>query len=107
MLEVHKICEVLPRRERFNLRDQIERSSSSVPGNIAEGHTSYYYQEKIEGFNIARKEAGETQNHIRTMQGKNYIEREIANDIINRYEEVIRGINGYINWVREKRGDKK
>ena len=107
MLEVHKICKTLPRQERFRIRDQIERSSSSVPDNIAEGHTSYYYQEKIKGFNIARKEAGETQNHIRSLQGKHYITDEIANDIVSRYEEVIRGINGYINWVREKKGAKK
>ena len=107
MLEVHKICKTLPKLERFKIRDQIERSSSSVPDNIAEGHTSYYYQEKIKGFNIARKEAGETQNHIRSLQGKHYITDDMANDIISRYEEVIRGINGYINWVRKKKGAKK
>ena len=78
-----------------------------MPANIAEGHTSYYYQEKIKGFNIARKEAGETQNHIRSLQGKHYITDEIANDIVSRYEEVIRGLNGYMNWVRKKKGAKK
>ena len=107
MLEVHKISKTLPIRERFKIGDQIERSSSSVPDNIAEGHTSYYYKEKIKGFNTARKEAGETQNHIRSMEGKNYISRELANDLINRYEEIIRGINVYINWVRKKQGAKK
>lgn len=107
MIEVHQICQKLPRHERFKIRDQIERSSSSVADNIAEGHSSYYYQEKIKGFNTARKEAGETQNHIRSLQGKGYIDKTIADNIIGRYEEVIRGINGYINWVRKKKGAKK
>jgi len=107
MIEVHQICQKLPRHERFKIRDQIERSSSSVADNIAEGHSSYYYQEKIKGFNTARKEAGETQNHIRSLQGKRYIDKTIADNIIGRYEEVIRGINGYINWVRKKKGAKK
>ena len=107
MLEVHKICQTLPKQERFKVRDQLERSSSSVPDNIAEGHTSYYYRDTIKGFNIARKEAGETQNHIRSLQGKNYITGDIACDVISRYEEIIRGINGYINWVRRKSGVKK
>ena len=62
---------------------------------------------KTKGFSTARKEAGETQNHIRSMEGKNYILKEVANDLISRYEEVIRGINGYINWVRKKQGAKK
>ena len=107
MLEVHEICRTLPRNETFKKRDQLERSSSSVPDNISEGHTSYYYQDKIKGFNIARKEAGETQNHLRALEGKKYISGQAAEDLITRYEEIIRGINGYINWVREKKGAKK
>jgi four helix bundle protein len=107
MVEVHEICKKLPYHERFKIKDQIERSSASVTDNIAEGHTSYYYQDKIKGFNVARKEAGESQNHIRTLQAKEYIIEDQADDIITRYEEVIRGINGYINWVREKKGARK
>lgn len=107
MLEVHEICKMLPRDEKFKKRYQLEKSSSSVPDNIAEGHTSFYYQDKIKGFNIARKEAGETQNHIRALEDKLYIPAKTAREIMMRYEEVIRGINGYIRWVREKRGDKK
>jgi four helix bundle protein len=106
MLEIHQIGKTLPRDERFRSRDQIERSSSSVPDNIAEGYTSYYYQDKIKSFNVSRKEAGETQNHLRAIEGKGYISVTTANDLIGRYEEVIKGINGYINWVREKRGTK-
>ncbi len=102
MLEIHQICKTLPREEQFKRRDQLERSSSSVPDNIAEGHTSYYYKDKIKGFNVARKEAGESQNHIRALQGKRYMDLERARSIIERYEEVIRGINGYTRWVREK-----
>jgi four helix bundle protein len=107
MVEVHEICKKLPYHERFKIKDQLERSSTSVTDNIAEGHTSYYYQDKIKGFNVARKEAGESQNHIRTLQAKECITKDMADDIVIRYEEVIRGINGYINWVREKKGAKK
>jgi four helix bundle protein len=107
MLEMHEIIKKLPPSERFKISNQIERATSSVPDNIAEGHTSYYYQDKIKGFNTARKEAGESQNHIRSLQGKQYITAQRAKDLLARYEEVIRGINGYINWVRNKRGSNK
>lgn len=107
MLEVHEICRTLPREERFRKRDQLERSSSSVPDNIAEGYSSYYYQDKIKGFNVARKETGETQNHLRALLDKRYFDAAKARILITRYEEVMRGINGYIRWVREKRGDRK
>ena len=58
MQEIHLFCKTMPKDERFRLRDQIERCTSSVCDNIAEGYTSYYYNDKIKGFNIARKEAG-------------------------------------------------
>jgi four helix bundle protein len=107
MLEIHRISKNLPMEEKFRIRNQIERSSSSVPDNISEGHTSYYYQDKIKCFAISRKEAGETQNHIRSLEGKGYLPKGAANELIARYEEVIKGINGYINWVRRKRESQK
>jgi len=104
MVEVHQICKNLPYQERFKVKDQLEGSSASVTDNIAERHTSYYYQDKIKAFNVGRKEAGELQNQIRTLQAKGYITKDNADDLVGRYEEVIRGINGYINWVRKKKG---
>lgn len=104
---IHGFCKNLPKEERFRLKDQIERSSSSVYDNIPEGYAAYYYKEKIKGFLTARKEAGETQNHIRILSGKNYIKTEIAQKWIEKYEEVIRGINGYVNYIRDKRGAKR
>ncbi len=107
MLEVHEIAKTLPGAEKYRIRDQIERSSSSVADNIAEGYTSYYYKEKIKGFYISRKEAGETQNHLISLKGKNYISSKRADDLIARYEEVIRGINGYVRWIRTKQNKKE
>jgi len=107
MQEIHRFCRTLPRDERFRLRDQIERCSSSVCDNISEGYTTYYYNEKIKGFNIARREAGETQNHIRKLSGKGYLNPEQSQEWVEQYEEVIRGINGYIRYIREKKGSQR
>ena len=107
MQEIHKFCRTLPRTEQFKLRDQIERCSSSVCDNIAEGYTAYYYNEKIKGFHIARKEAGETQNQIRKLSGKGYLDPKQSQTWVEEYEEIIRGINGYIRYIREKKGTKK
>ena len=107
MQEIHRFCKTLPRDERFKLRDQIERCSSSVCDNIAEGYTAYYYKEKIKGFHVARKEAGETQNQIRKISGKEYLGARQSQIWVEEYEEVIRGINGYIRYIREKKGINK
>ena len=103
MLEIHEFVKILPRDERFRKRDQIERSSSSVPDNIAEGYAAYYYNDKIKGMLTARKEAAETQNHIEALAGKKYLSRTKADSWFNHYEKVTAGINSYVNYIRDKR----
>lgn len=49
---------------------------------------------------MARKETGEFRNQVRTLQAKGYLTKDKADEIVGRYEEVIRGINGYIGWVK-------
>ncbi len=107
MQEIHSFCKLLPRTERFRLRDQVERCSSSVCDNIAEGYAAYYYKEKIKGFYIARKEAGEAQNHLRKLSGKKYLDPQQSQAWVEEYEGIIRGINGYIRYIREKKGSKR
>src|SRR3989338_7268502 len=82
MTEIHKFCESLPQREQFRNRDQIERSSSSVPANISEGYTAYYYNDKTKSMFTARREVGETQNYIEALVAKKYLDRDRADEWI-------------------------
>lgn len=107
MGEMHKICKTLPREERYQLKDQAERSSSSVVDAIAEGYGTYYYNDKLKSFYLARREATETQSHARKMETKGYITSEAADSLIARYENLIKGINGYINYIKKKRSGGK
>lgn len=107
MLEIHELVKYLPKDERYRKRAQIEKASSSAPDNIAEGYCSYYYNDKIKGFYTARKEVGETQNHLRALEGKRYITKQRADGYIERYERLIQGINGYINYIRRKKGSRR
>ena len=68
MLEMTEIIKRLPVSERFKLASQIDRATSSVPDNIAEGHTSYYYQDKIKGFK--EKAVEKTQEQIEKTVGE-------------------------------------
>ncbi len=103
MIIVFNLCKRLPHGERLRLGDQIQRSSKSVPDNIAEGCSSYYFNNKIKCYRDSRKEAAETQNHLREMESKTYITDSLAQKLIEEYEEVIRGLNGLINKTLELR----
>jgi len=104
MIEIHKIARGLPSAEKYRIRNQIERSSSSVVDNIAEGYSSYYYKDKIKGMLIARKEIGETQNHIFSLQSKDYLPKRESSILVSKYEALIKGINGFVNYIRRKAG---
>jgi len=107
MLVVQDICKKLPSQEKFQLIDQALRSSSSVPDNISEGYTAYHCKDKINRFYDARKESGETQNHIFKMEQKKYIDKKLSQKLFDEYQQLIRGINGYISYLKKKRGDKR
>lgn len=107
MLEIHELAKSLPQEEKYRKKDQIERSSSSVPDNITEGYLAYYYQDKIKSFYVARKEAAETQNHIEALADKKYLDRGMADIWFSKYQKIIAGINSFINYIRRKRGDNK
>ncbi|MBL7159708.1 four helix bundle protein, partial [Candidatus Microgenomates bacterium] len=66
-----------------------------------------YFNNKIKISYIARREAGETQNHLRKMEGKKYITSKKADGLIKEYEGLIRGINAFINTIKEFRDKSK
>ncbi|OGM15652.1 hypothetical protein A2V56_01975 [Candidatus Woesebacteria bacterium RBG_19FT_COMBO_42_9] len=107
MLQIHEICRVLPREEKFRIQDQAERSSSSVVDAIAEGYSTYYYNDKMKSFYLARREAAETQSHLRKMEGKRYLLPKRTDELIESYEGLIKGINGFINYIKEKQANLK
>ena len=106
MLIVHGICNKLPYRDK-DLNSQAKRSSSSVPNNISEGYGSYYYKDKLKGFYTSRKEARETQNHVKSLKSKSYINNEQEIELVSRYEGVIIGINNFVKYLIKKSKNEK
>lgn len=94
MLAVHKVANQLPHQEK-DRKGQMKRSSSSVPDNIAECHGAYYFKSKIKSLVVARKEAGETQNHLIAIRDQGLLKESVANELISRYEGLIIGMNIY------------
>jgi four helix bundle protein len=54
----------LPEAEKYNLTNQIIRSSRSVTANIAEGFGRYHFQENIQFCRQARGSLVETLDHL-------------------------------------------
>lgn len=79
MVECHSIARRLPPRERRNIRDQIERSSSSISRNIAEGHGRSRPREFLRYIDIACGELRETQTSLIAVVRLGYVTEAEAN----------------------------
>lgn len=93
----------LPDDERWGLRNQLSRSSQSIPANIAEGFGRYYYQENIHFCYIARGSLEETYSHLIAARKLTYISEELfvkGESIVN---DVRKLLNGYIEYLKKSK----
>jgi|GEM_PF-238973 len=97
---VYKLIKKFPDDEKYRAVDQLNRSSSAVSNNIAEGYGRYSFQDKINKFYIARGEAEETRKGINKSQKKGFISVKEAGLCDKNYTQLIKQINAYINFLR-------
>lgn len=103
MKECHEMAKGLPREEKYDLADQIRRSSKSVMANISEGYGRYHYLDRLRFFYFARGSLNETINHIITASDLQYIDAPRARELYELGREAERTLNGYINHVRRQK----
>lgn len=101
-LEVFEITKNFPKEEKYRSVDQLKRSSSSVTNNIAEGYNRYSYKEKIKYMRISKGEAEETKRNILKSAKKEFVDSEKANEIADKYTELLMGISGYIRFLEKQ-----
>jgi len=58
------VAAMLPASERFALADQIRRSATSIPANIAEGHAREYRGDYVRFVSNARGSLAELETHL-------------------------------------------
>jgi four helix bundle protein len=102
-LFVCRVVEIFPQEERFRSVDQLKRSASSVTDNISESYHRFSYGDKINRIYIARGEAGETRDGIAKAHKKGFVSKTISEFTYLKYTELIKAINGYINYLKSKK----
>jgi four helix bundle protein len=104
MLDVHKrLVPLLPKEEKYDLADQLRRSSKSVSANIAEGAGRYYYMDNVRFCYNARGSLDETLNHFIAARDLGYCPVPLYQDLRSQVEEIRRLLNGYISWLKTKK----
>ena len=100
-----EVLPLLPSEEKWNLSQQLRRSSSSISANIAEGYGRFYYQEIIRFCYIARGSLEETLSHLVICHEMRYLPKTVFDSLEQDGEKLTQLINGYIGYLkRSKQG---
>ena len=85
-------CKGLPADERFNLKDQLNRSSCSIPSNIAEGSGKRSHLQFAEYLTISLSSSYEAETQLLICGRRNYGVKEKLEACLSLIEEVQRMI---------------
>jgi len=96
--EIFDITKKFPKEEMYSLTDQIRRSSRSVGGQIAEAWAKRKYEKHfVSKLTDADGEQMETQHWIETAYDCSYISKEVADNLLEKYESIGRMLNSMMN----------
>jgi len=101
-IEIYKLCKELPKTETFGVISQIQRSSSSIPANIAEGFGRKGQKEFIQFLYQAKGSLTETEYFLILIKDLNYANNTDVDRIIFEYEILAKMINSFITQLKTK-----
>lgn len=88
-------CEEMPKNERYNLTDQINRSSCSIPSNIAEGSGKRTKLQFSEFLSTALSSSYELETQLLICERRKFGKREKLQKALDLVTEVQRMIFSY------------
>jgi len=101
-IEIYNLTKTYP-RDAYYLRDQTNRAAHSAATNIAEGHGIFHYQQNIEHLRRARGSSEETRDDLIAARDMNLISKGIQSKYDFEYNELNKGINGYIRFLEKQK----
>jgi four helix bundle protein len=87
------------------MTDQLCRSASCIPANIAEGTGRNTLKEYVQFLCIARGSVEETKYHLILSKDLGYLFSDCFGELVEGYNEVGRMLNGLINSLKERAAD--
>jgi len=99
---LYELTESFPRSELYGIIAQLRRAGVSVPSNIAEGRGRGSTRDYRRFLLQARGSLFEIETQTEIAARLRFIKREEANAVFEQTAEVIRLINGLLNYLNRK-----
>lgn len=101
--KIWNLCKTFPNDEKYRLSDQMIRASRSSTANIAEGYGRFHFQENMQFCRQARGSLYELIDHVLVAEECEYIDKKLADDLINEIKTSIIVLNGYIKYLKSRK----
>ncbi|GAB4538472.1 MAG: hypothetical protein Fur002_01960 [Anaerolineales bacterium] len=103
-MKIYKqVLPLLPPEEKWNLNQQLRRSSLSISANIAEGYGRFYYQDNARFCFNARGYLEETLSHLIFCFEMDFIPEALYKELESEGEEIEKMLNGYIAFLKKSK----
>jgi four helix bundle protein len=102
---IFALTETGPVLRNLKFRDQVRRSSSSPPANIAEGFGRFKPREFAHFMRIARGSLLETRNHLLDGRGKRYFSDEDAERLLRLQVRATIATTRLLRYLESCRGE--
>jgi four helix bundle protein len=99
--EIYTHTKTSPFVKDFGLRDQIQRASVSIMGNVAEGFDRGGDKEFIQFLSVSKGSCGEVKSHLYVALDQQYIVPEQFNRLYNSADEVGRLLAGFMAYLKK------
>lgn len=91
--------------KRYSLKDQMERSSLSVPSNIAEGQERDYDGDFVRFLRIAKGSNGELRTQMYVAAELGLLEKEKSREMIGESKQISSMLQGLIRSIQARKAD--
>jgi four helix bundle protein len=103
LLIYKEILPNLPADEKWNLNQQLRRSSLSISANIAEGYGRFYYQDNVRFCYVARGSLEEVLSHLTFVHDMSFISDGLYKELTDEGDEIDKMLNVYISYLKKSK----
>ena len=101
VVEVYRLTNDFPERERYGLTDQLRRAAVSVPSNIAEGQGRRLRKQFALFLRTARGSIQEVETQIMIAERLGYAQADNVGPVLARADEISRLLSGLLRSLKD------
>ena len=101
-VQVYRVTEEFPPKERYSLTDQIRRAVVSIPANVAEGHALHTDSAFARHLDIALGSAAELDTLLQLARTVGYLSPEQHQALVEELTTVVKMLHALLNKLRPR-----